>query len=240
MSVAHASRAISPKRLATAAILGGWASVFWFLLIADRTSLYLSTRTAWVVPVGAIILTLAFVGRLVSLRSAASEGFTPIEAFGYFVLVLPVVVVLVLPPTALTSFAASRRSNISGAGFVASAEDVATGDLSLGDVAGAMRTNEGRAALAERAGDEVSFIGFVSRDQSTPADEFTLTRFVVSCCVADALSVQVRVVGAPPGRFTKDQWVRVTGKLYPLAEEAIVDATNIIEVPRPKRPYISP
>ena len=240
MSAIPAPRALSPKRLATAAVLGGWAGLFWFLLIADRTSLYLSTRTAWVVPVGAAILTLAFLGRAISLRSTGPEPFTPMEGVGYFVLVLPVIVVLILPPTALTSFAASRRSSISGAGFVTSAGDVATGDLSLVDLAGAMRTDEGQAALAKRAGDEVSFIGFVARDQGAPADEFTLTRFVVSCCVADALSVQVRVAGAPPGKFAEDDWVRVTGNFYPLAEEAIVDATEIVPVPRPKRPYISP
>ena len=70
MSVAAAPRILSPKRLATAAVLGGWAALFWFLLASDRTALYLSTRTAWVVPVGAAILTLAFVGRVMSLRAA--------------------------------------------------------------------------------------------------------------------------------------------------------------------------
>jgi uncharacterized repeat protein (TIGR03943 family) len=214
--------------------------LFWFLLATDRTALYLSTRTAWVVPVGAAILTLAFLGRIMSLRSAHEEPFTRMEAAGYLVLILPVIVVFVLPPTALTSYAASRRSSISGAGFVTDAGDVETGDLSLIDLTGAMRTEEGRKALAGRAGDEVSFTGFVSRDAGTPADEFTLTRFVVSCCVADALSVQVRVAGVPPGEFAKDQWVRVTGNFYPLAEEAIVDATEIVPVKRPKRPYISP
>ena len=240
MSVAELRPAVSPKRVATAAILGGWASLFWFLLVADRTLLFLSSRTAWVVPVGATILTLAFLGRVMSLRAAHEEPFTRSEALGYLVLILPVLVVFVLPPTALTSYAASRRSGISGAGFVTSAGDVASGDLSLVDLAGAMRTDEGQAALADRAGDEVSFTGLVSRDASTPADEFTLTRFVVSCCVADALSVQVRVASVPPGRFEKDQWVRVTGNFYPLAQEAIVDATEIVEVQRPKKPYISP
>ncbi len=240
MSAISALSPVSPKRVATATVLGAWAGMFWFLLVADRTSLYLSSRTAWVVPVGATILTLAFAGRVASLRSPHPETFTAIESAGYFALLVPVIVVLVLPPTALTSFAASRRSSIAGAGFVTSAEDVGQGELSLTDLAGAMRTEEGRAALAERAGDEVSFVGFVAREPAAPADEFTLTRFVVSCCVADALSVQVRVAGAPPGRFEKDEWVRVTGNFYPLGEEAIVDATEIEPVARPKRPYISP
>ena len=80
----------------------------------------------------------------------------------------------------------------------------------------------------------------MNRDDGAPADEFTLTRFLISCCVADALSVEVRVVGAPPGRFKKDDWVRVTGALYPLNNEVVVDATEVVEVPRPQEPYLNP
>jgi uncharacterized membrane protein YcgQ (UPF0703/DUF1980 family) len=61
----------------------------------------------------------------------------------------------------------------------------------------------------------------------------------VSCCVADALSVQVRVVGAPPGRFAPDQWVRVTGTFYPVGRETVVDASSIEAIPRPEDPYLS-
>ena len=230
---------LSPKRIAAAGVLAAWAALFWFVMLADRTYLYLSSRTGWVVPVGAAIVTLALIGRLISLRAREPEPFSLKEAAGYLVLVVPVLVVFVLPPTSLTSFAANRRSSISGAGFVSGTGDVSTGDLSLLDLAGAMRSDEGRQALGDRAGDEVRFTGFVAREPGLAADEFILTRFVVSCCVADALSVQIRVVGVPPGEFKDDQWVRVTGRLYPLTEEAIVDVTEIVPVERPERPYLS-
>lgn len=86
----------------------------------------------------------------------------------------------------------------------------------------------------------MDFTGFVTKDPGAPADEFLLTRFLVSCCVADAPSVNVRVVGAPPGRFKADDWVRVSGKFYPLGRDVIVDASDIVAVERPKRPYLSP
>ncbi len=95
-------------------------------------------------------------------------------------------------------------------------------------------------ALVQRAGSEVSFVGFVARESGMPADEFMLSRFLVSCCVADALSIQVRIVGAPPGELAEDDWVRVTGALYPLGREVIVDAAEVVSVPRPKRPYLNP
>lgn len=229
----------SPRRVATSIVMASWAGLFWFLIVSGRTSLYLSTRTDWVVPVGAVILTLALLGRLASLRSSEAEGVTTRDAIGLTALVLPVVVLLALPPASLTSFAAGRRSSFVGAGFVASAEDVATGDLSLTDVAGALRSDDAMDALAQRAGEDVTFVGFVNRDPGMPADEFILTRFLISCCVADALSVEVRVAGAPPGELKQDQWVRVEGKLYPLGREVIVDLTEVTKVSRPEQPYLS-
>jgi uncharacterized repeat protein (TIGR03943 family) len=95
-------------------------------------------------------------------------------------------------------------------------------------------------ALVARAGTQVDFTGFVTRDAGQPADEFTLTRFLISCCVADALGVEVRVVGVVPGEFKKDEWVRVTGSMYPLGREVIVDASEVERVSKPRHPYLNP
>jgi uncharacterized repeat protein (TIGR03943 family) len=230
----------SPSRVLGAAALAGWCGLFWFLLLGDRTSLYLSSRTDWVVPLGAILLTIATAGRLATARVEGPQGLTPGEAWGTGLVLLPVVAILALPPTALGSFAADRRSSFAGAGFTTSVEQIESGDLSLVDIIGAERDQEAMRALARRAGSEVSFIGFVTRDRSSAADEFVLNRFVVSCCVADALAVQVRVVGAPPGRFDSDDWVRVTGNVYPLGSEVVVQASEVEATARPKRPYLNP
>lgn len=230
----------SARKTAGAATLASWAALFWFLMATDRTALYLSSRTDWLVPVGAVLLSLAFVGRAFSLRAPEPEPLDKRDAWTTGLIILPVVLVLALPPASLSSFAASRRSSFSSAGFTTSAEEVSEGELSLGDVAGAMRSEESMQALVARAGSEVDFTGFVTRASGMPADEFVLTRFLISCCVADALSVEVRVVGAPPGELEKDQWVRVTGKIYPLQNEVIVDASQVERVKRPKRPYLNP
>ncbi|HZK51986.1 MAG TPA: TIGR03943 family protein [Actinomycetota bacterium] len=235
----RAARSICPSRVLDCLALGSWAGVFWWLLITDRTSLFLSTRTAWVVPTGAILLTVGLLGRLLSLRTEEAKPITARSAWGVGLIVMPVITVLALPPASLGSYAAERRSTFSSGGIVASADDIATGDLSLLDVAGGLRSRDGVAALSDRAGEEVAFTGFVTKDPGAPADEFVLTRFMVSCCVADALSVNVRVVGAPPGRFEADEWVRVSGNFYPLGRDVIVDSTDIVVVERPKRPYLS-
>ena len=227
----------SAARLATAAALGAWAGLFWFLLLSGRTSLYLSSRTAWVVPVGAVALTIGALGRLATARTdAPAEPLT--RGWGLAVVILPVAVILALPPKALGSYAASRRSLATGA--VASAPNLEAGEeVTFASVAAAGWSEEARRALVSRAGTSVTFDGIVTRRDGQPADEFMLTRFIVSCCVADALSVQVRVVGAPPGRFREDQWVRVSGSFYPVGREVVVDASSIRAIPQPEDPYLN-
>ncbi|HWL65955.1 MAG TPA: TIGR03943 family protein [Actinomycetota bacterium] len=227
----------APSAIAVLFVLIAWAGLYVFLLATDRTSLYLSARTAWLVPVGAIILIVSVVGYLVTRPD--SPALSNRSVSGLALVALPVVVVIALPPASLSSFAASRRSSFASAAFVTSVEDISTGSLSLADVAGAVRSDEAMAALTARAGAEVEFVGFVSRDPGMPADEFLLTRFLISCCVADALSVQVRIVDAPAGEFKQDQWVQVTGNLFPLNNEVVVQAEDVVKVPRPKHPYLN-
>jgi uncharacterized repeat protein (TIGR03943 family) len=228
----------SPTRLGTAAALGTWAALFWFLLLSGRTSLYLSPRTAWVVPTGAILLTAGLAGRLLTGRSRRPESLRPGIAWALGFIVLPAVLILAVPPTALGSFAASRRSLAAGA--LGATSNLEVGDrVTLAAVAAGVWSDQARRALADRAGSRVTFEGIVTRREGQPADEFVLTRFIVSCCVADALSVQVRVVGAPPGRFAEDQWVRVIGTFYPVGRETVVDASSIVGIERPQDPYLS-
>jgi uncharacterized repeat protein (TIGR03943 family) len=228
----------SARRLAVAGVLAVWAVLFWFLLLSGRTSLYLSPRTAWVVPVGAVLLTMSLAGRVLTARTDRPEPVPSRTAWTLGLIVLPVVVIAALRPAALGSYAASRRS--SAAGVVTGAAAAAVGDhVTLSVVAAGMWSDDTRRALADRAGSRVTFEGIVTHREGQPADEFTLTRFIVSCCIADALSVQVRVVGAPPGRLAEDQWVRVTGTFYPVGRETVVDAGSVETIPRPEEPYLS-
>jgi uncharacterized repeat protein (TIGR03943 family) len=230
----------SPRRVVTGIVLSSWATVFWVLLVSGRSSLYVSSRTFWVIPLGAIALTAAAAGRLATARSRTDERLEPRGAWAAGLVVLPAVAVLLLPPTALGSYAAARRSTTAGGFVVASEEQIARGPLELVDVAAASWSRDAMRALTRRAGNPVDFIGFVTRRPGMPADEFVLTRFIISCCVADALSVQIRVVGAPPGRFGEDTWVRVRGAFYPVGREMLVDASEVTAVPRPAHPYLNP
>jgi uncharacterized repeat protein (TIGR03943 family) len=233
----------SPARLAGGIVLTAWAAMFWWLLATGRVNLYLSTNTSWVVPVGAVLLTAAAVGRLASARGPESEPIGRREEIVLALMVVPVILVMVLPPATLGSFSASKKTTYSPGVTLSSSfyDDItSTSEITLLSVAAGQTSNQGSQALAKRAGADVDFIGVASRDPSTPADEFLLTRYVITCCVADATIVQVRVVNVSPGAIQPNDWVEVRGQLYPLGRTMLVNADSVAVVPRPAKPYLTP
>ena len=233
-------RSWSPARLLTAAALSAWAMLFWWMLLSGRTSLYLSDRTAWVVPLGAVLLTVAVAGFVATARTSAPEPIERRAALSIALLTAPVVLMAASPPASLGSYAAGRRAGLVAAGAPAgSAGSIARGRVDFADVAVALRSRFAMRTLVERAGSPVEFVGFVDRTTGMPADEFYLTRFLVTCCAADAVSLRVRVVGAPPGELRQDQWVSVSGRIYPLGREVLVHASAVTPVKRPERPYLN-
>ena len=229
----------SPTRVAGTLVLAAWAGLFWFLWVTGREAFYLSTRTDWVVPVAAVLLTAATIGRLASARVVAPKPLSARELWIMGLMVLPVVLVLFAPVTTLGTFSAGKRAGFSGTGLVTTG-DIGSGELTLIDVAAGETSPEGERALAKRAGETVSFVGFVAIRDDTPADEFLLARYVVTCCVADATIAQVRVVNVTPGQFANEDWVQVTGTIFPIGREVIVDASDVVAVERPDRPYLTP
>jgi uncharacterized repeat protein (TIGR03943 family) len=222
-------------RLVHAAALAAWAGMFWFLWLTGRTSLFLSGRTAWLVPLGVALTTAGSIGALVGARTATHPGATRIRTG---ILILPVVIVVSMPPVTLGTYAVSRRSSFGGVGSV-TPDDFEHGPLTMVHVAAAQSSPENLDRLRARAGEEVTLIGFVTRSAEGAADEFFLTRFVITCCVADATAARVRVVATPPGVGSDGDWVDVRGRIYPLGDEIVVAATAVTSVPAPASPYLT-
>jgi uncharacterized repeat protein (TIGR03943 family) len=229
----------SVPRIVTGIALAMWAATFWFVIAADRVPYYFSARTTWLAPAGAVTLTAAAVARFLSARVPTPEPVTRKQLQTIVVLVLPAVVISSLPPATLGSFAAARRSGAPNGAYVSLSErDISEGDLSLVDIF-ELTYNGQLERLSTRAGETSSFTGFVTKNPGDAAGEFRLNRFMISCCPGDAVHIQLRIVGAPPGRVQTDDWVRVTGRIYPVGEEVIVDTTKLERVARPQHPYLN-
>jgi uncharacterized repeat protein (TIGR03943 family) len=229
----------SPTRISGALALSAWAATFWFTLASGRSSLYLSPRVSWVIPVGAVLLTLVAAGQLSSARTAAPEALTSRSLVTLIVVLLPAVAILVLPPATLGSFAASRRSAVNAA-VVREARLGPKVEIDLPLVVSAMRspvTRDILAKLIERRGPRVTFEGFVTLD-GAPQGGFVLSRFIIACCIADAVTAQIPVVGASAVGMTQDQWVRVAGDLEISGDQIALVATDIEKIPQPEQPYL--
>jgi len=229
----------STMRVAIGLVLLGWAVMFWTLFLTGRTYLYLSSRTAWLVPMGAVIMSIAAIGRLWTARTEKEDPLESRTAWALGVIALPVVLVLALPPSALGAFSAGKRSTYAGSAIGATARDV-TGPLDFVDIGAAQSFPTAMQELEARAGQPITLEGFVTTDASAPPDEILLTRYIVTCCVADATVAQVRIVGLPPGNYPTDEWLEVTGAVYPVGREVLVAADTVQQIPVPSQPYLTP
>ncbi len=90
----------------------------------------------------------------------------------------------------------------------------------------------------------VDLAGFVVRQEGDATNQFTLARFVLVCCVADASALGLPVVwggGDPP---PQDAWVRIRGVLdQDIVQRAlapVIRAESVERVERPADPYLYP
>ena len=101
---------------------------------------------------------------------------------------LPVVLVLVLPPATLGASRPAQRRFVGSA--ISATAATSTGPLDFIDVAAA-QSSDGDAAARGARGRAGHVGGIRDADASAPPDEILLTRYVVTCCVADATIAQV-------------------------------------------------
>jgi uncharacterized repeat protein (TIGR03943 family) len=86
----------------------------------------------------------------------------------------------------------------------------------------------------------VRLVGFVSSNPQ-PKRPFQLSRFYITCCVADAVPVGVHVSRGTVRRLKlkRDDWLDVTGVLARGTREWIVQAIRVQHVDAPSNPYLS-
>jgi putative membrane protein len=218
--------------------LVAWAAVFGWLWVTGESVRYLGPRTQWVIPVGAIGLTLVAAGYLLATRADAPAPLGLREGIGLAGLVLPVLATAVLAHAQLGALAASNKLSSRGIDSAALARLAARDpkQVSFLQLNAAGRDDRLTRELGLHEGRSVELSGFVSHAGRL----FTLSRFYITCCVADAVPIGVRVSAGDRGaRLKRDDWVDVTGVLSHGHREWIVDALRIRQVKPPDDPYLS-
>jgi uncharacterized repeat protein (TIGR03943 family) len=163
-----------------------------------------------------------------------------------WLLLVPVLVVVVVQPAALGSYAVASRAAVPGGGdggFEPLAAPVRGAvPMSMAEFVTRAVRDPGQSL----AGVRVRLVGFVAPSEGQEGG-YRLTRFVIFCCAADAEALQAVVHGDPVPR-TRDQWLEVEGTWQPRPPAADddpsppppalhVDSVRPVAPPRPPYEY---
>lgn len=87
-------------------------------------------------------------------------------------------------------------------------------------------------------GQKVKVQGFVIHPPELPPEYFLLSRFVITCCAADAYPVGLPVKLTQPGDYPADTWLEVEGQM--LTETIVGKRQLIIQASVPPKKIVEP
>jgi uncharacterized repeat protein (TIGR03943 family) len=223
------------------------------LVLSGGFGVFVQQRMRWPLLVaGVMLVALGAVELVVANREERLDPSTRRRVAGPkvgWLLAAPILVLVAVAPTALGANAADRVGRFDPQEQSSPYPPLPDSDGPLAmDVYDFLSRAlwDGSGSLVDR---EVTLEGIVVQDPAVP-DGFLLTRFMVSCCAADALPLQVAVsdtAGLVDGPLADDTWVVVIGTwIEPDGErdpDALVelDPTSITVAPNaPDAPYESP
>ena len=239
------------------AILLGLGLYFIYNLLSGNLTNYINARFAWLSWVAAPLFLLLGALSAYSLLTHRDDEHDEHADHDHGALTWPVLAVVALPlvfgtllPSRPLGASAVEGDLTAGAGLIGD-EAAATVERDPLDwnVLDWLRAVNRSTDLTEFDGQEANLLGFVYRNDQFPAGHFVITRFIISCCVADASAVGMPVywpeaAALDDGAASGDTWVRVhgafalgefSGNLFPILQ---ADALEI--VPEPEHPYLYP
>lgn len=227
------------------ALLGLAAAVFGLVLVlrlTDGTSAFLVQ--SWYQPIlvgsATVLLALAALATVQALRNRGTEQRFRLSRPGVVAAVLiglPLALGIAFKPQPLgTASLDSGRASALGQ-FASSAGTADPTQRNIYQWAYEFQTTD----PSKLVGQPVEVIGFVYHGKDDPADRFSVARFVVACCVADATGFKLPVQWAQGAALPLDKWVRVAGRVATAQDgSAIIQASAVEQVEAPSNPYIYP
>lgn len=161
-----------------------------------------------------------------------------------FLVALPLLLGVLVPPQPLGAQAIGMREvNTDGLGL-GDDEVVLTRATAERNILDWLRAFGAADDLAVLDGQEANVIGFVYRDEAFANDQFMVSRFVVSCCVADATALGLIVSWPGSLDLPLDAWVEVQGAFqsgqFDGQATPILIADSVTPTAPPNQPYLYP
>lgn len=225
-----------------AMVLVAWCAFMTWLWATGETLRYLGPRTQWLVPFGAITLGVAAAAAVhAARRDQRRERMSSRETAGLIALVVPIAAAMLLANAQLGAQAASKKLTSRGidASALADLAAAGSGPVDFLQLSVAQKDHDFAKKNGLRPGKRVRLLGFVSR--TAVGGGFQLSRFYITCCVADSIPIGATVLPAPTGHtaIRKDRWLEVTGSLVARNGGLVVRADSVKGVTAPDRPYLS-
>lgn len=235
------------NRHVKALILAGMALFLGSRLLGGSLFFYINQRFAWLTllaVVGAAVLAASYYARPDQDSAHEEHTHATLGWIGLLLVALPVLLGLTIPPKPLGASAMDNRDvQVGTLTSVQAPENAALltppEERNIVDWLKAFKL----ADSAERFdGQEAQVLGFVYRDDRFEADTFMVSRFIVSCCVADASPVGLIVRWPEAPSLDEDQWVNVRGRFevgeFDGTVMPILVADDIAPTDAPEHPYL--
>jgi uncharacterized repeat protein (TIGR03943 family) len=232
---------------AKSVVLVGLGIFFIYSIASGNLTNYINERFAWLSYVAAGLFLLLGAANTVDLwlhrdYALLDRSHAPITWTVIAIVAIPLVLGTLVPSRPLGSAAAQGGVSLSAAS-ITKATSFTTDPLKW-NVLDWLRAFNMTDDVNSFNGKQADVVGFVYREATFPDNQFMVTRFTVSCCVADASALGLPVVSDKASQFPADTWVEIKGTLkvdkFKGDNWPILQAVSIEKIAQPEHPYLYP
>ncbi len=165
-------------------------------------------------------------------------------SFGNIIIVLIMILGFLIPPKPLSSDIASQRENSYSTYTNIENKVTAIGNFNTStvnyDVKDWLNSLNYNPDLEYYKNKEVGLVGFIYIPQSKNygANNFMISRFIVSCCAVDAVPVGLKVKYDFKKDFVESDWIKIHGKFDIIGGELIIVPDKVEKIEIPDNPYL--
>lgn len=243
-------------------IFVGWGLLILYFIVSGKILFYINRRFVFLILLtGVVFIGLAAVVLTALKKEKQPDGGAnahPHEevethsenrppAWSLLILVLPLILGTIIPPRPLgSSVLANRGVNATAPlGKLQNSSTTAIGlSSSEKSVLDWVADFNSGADPTPYVGQQASVTGFVYHDPRMSKDQFLVGRFVVTCCVADALALGMVVDWPGADKLVDNTWVQVKGAvdIASLGGERLpgIGASEVKPINTPDQPYLFP
>lgn len=236
--------------LLDALVLGTWSLAFFKYWLTGQLFLLLHPNYMWLAN-GAAFVLLALAGfKLMQFRRragrvpASSHSTLLPPRFSSLVLLAIAIVSLIYTPQAFASEKAMQRGISDSLTLTRSQPQrfIRQTKSEERTVIDWIRTLNVYPEPDAYTGQAVNLSGFVIHPEDWPEDYLLISRFVLTCCAADAYPVGLPVqLAVSRQAYNPDSWLKIQGKMITATingqRQLTIEPTNIEAIPEPRNPY---